>query len=81
MWHSLSYQKIHGYELWKITGFFTRSLLPISIFFFFFLQCNKNEWRYGREEKALGMEKVALLEFTAMETKPNPNGVAQIEGF
>lgn len=70
---------VMNYE--KLRVFLQDHYFPYQFFLFFFLQCNKNEWRYGREEKALGMEKVALLEFTAMETKPNPNGVAQIEGF
>lgn len=58
-------------------------LLTISNFYFLlFLQCSKNEWSCGREEKALEKEKVAFLDFIAKETnKPNTNAAAQIEGF
>lgn len=71
-------------NLWiKDFFFFTGLLLTISNFYFLlYLQCNKNEWSCGIEEKALEKEKVAFLEFTAKETNtPNTNGVAQIEGF
>lgn len=61
--------------------FFTGLLLTISNFYFLlYLQCNKNEWSCGIEEKALEKEKVAFLEFIAKETNMlNTNGVAQTE--
>lgn len=57
-------------------------LLTISNFYFLlFLQCSKNEWSCGREEKALEKEKVTFLDFIAKETnKPNTNAAVQIEG-
>lgn len=63
--------------------FFTNLLLTISKFhFLLFLQCNKNEWSCGREEKALEKEKVAFLEIIAKENnKLNTNTVAQIQAF
>lgn len=54
----------------------------IHFFLYFFLQCNKNKWGKGREEKALDVVKEAFLQFIAKEVnEPITVRVAQNEGF